>query len=470
MIKHLKNIPSFHLLQEHVSLFLTVIQLSIIIFVFILPINAQSKPIIGDYSMFTESKYKGSIYIGSHIIADSVVKHLSELKANTYLWAIEQPNAWADLANFLPKANRAGISVWVYLIPPSESSSGFPPYYIDYISWTNAIAKLSLRYSNLIGYVIDDFWYNTNMYQPGSLFSSAYITSMVNTGKAINPKLKFYPLLYSWTFNNSASASYDTLFVDNLSSLIDGAVVAFPNEHEYASSDSVDIINTISFLNDQYFVLTVTYPPSHISTKGDYGYATQTCDITNHSDISIEIDYNTLNYLNDSTYHVLELRANNKVVWKKGFGSYGYFGDTVISLTSALTGVDICSLQLGIYNSTMVYNYPAYANYIVKNVTGLNYSYSAWKSKVQGAYSVRIRKGNNQYHLPLIIMPSADSTQYAKRYSDPATPANITNRISYAGNFAPNKIEGIIIYDLNLLGGATFNLVKKVFSNISVKP
>jgi len=42
MIKHIKKIPSFHLIQEHVSLFLTIIQLSIIIFVFIPPINAQT--------------------------------------------------------------------------------------------------------------------------------------------------------------------------------------------------------------------------------------------------------------------------------------------------------------------------------------------------------------------------------------------------------------------------------------------
>jgi hypothetical protein len=76
MIKHMKKIPSFHHLQEHVSLFLTVIQLSIIFFVFIPPINAGTK-----------------------------------------LMPISEPNDWTGIIDALSKAKMTGQSIWISLLP-----------------------------------------------------------------------------------------------------------------------------------------------------------------------------------------------------------------------------------------------------------------------------------------------------------------------------------------------------------------
>src|ERR1035438_1241095 len=156
MIKHMKKIPSFHHLQEHVSLFLTVIQLSIILFVSIPPINAQTK-----------------------------------------LMTISGPNDWTDLISFLPNAKMAGISVWGSLLPPSQSPPICPtcnysePYRLDFIRWAKEIANLSLRYSNLTGYALEDFQENLNL----GYIRQTYIDSMIVTSKSINTRLQFITTL-----------------------------------------------------------------------------------------------------------------------------------------------------------------------------------------------------------------------------------------------------------------------------------
>jgi hypothetical protein len=156
MIKHIKKIPSFHLLQEHVSLFLTVIQLSIIIFVYIPPINAQTK-----------------------------------------LVPISGPNDWTELIGFLPKAKMAGISIWISLLPPSKTPPICPtcnysePYRLDFIHWAKEIANLSLRYSNLTGYTIGDLQNNLTL----GYIKQTTIDSMITTGKSINPRLQFITTL-----------------------------------------------------------------------------------------------------------------------------------------------------------------------------------------------------------------------------------------------------------------------------------
>src|ERR1035437_3117584 len=198
MIKHIKKIPSFRLLQQHVSLFLTIIQLSIIIFVFIPPINAQTK-----------------------------------------LIRIFEPNDWTKLIDSLSKAKMSGINIYVSLLPPSKTPPICPtcnysePYRLDFIHWAKEIANLSLRYSNLIGYTIENFQENLNL----GYIRQTYIDSMEVESKSINTKLQFIttlPNIYyvgkdttgngsgsSWTnkhkfstFNWTTLVGGDTVYVD----------------------------------------------------------------------------------------------------------------------------------------------------------------------------------------------------------------------------------------------------------------
>ena len=145
-------------------------------------------PFIGDYD--------AELRDGEHVDCELMVQRLQELGANTYMWLIwHSPNDWEDLHEFLPLAAEADITVWVYLVPPSETAATHPqfpysePFRLDYVRWAEEIAKLSLEHENLVGYVIDDFWGNVSP----NWFTPESIRAMVDAGRAINPEIKFCP-------------------------------------------------------------------------------------------------------------------------------------------------------------------------------------------------------------------------------------------------------------------------------------
>jgi len=126
---------------------------------------------------------------------DKLMEQLKDLNANTYNWLIWQnENDWADLQLFLPMALKNRIAVWVSLVPPSESKPiakwSSEPYGLDYIKWSEEIAKLSLQYPNLVVFSIDDFVHNLKTYTP------EYLGMMMDEIDRINPSLQFIPCSY----------------------------------------------------------------------------------------------------------------------------------------------------------------------------------------------------------------------------------------------------------------------------------
>ncbi|MBF6627197.1 MAG: hypothetical protein ITG04_01645 [Proteiniphilum sp.] len=126
---------------------------------------------------------------------DKLMEQLKDLNANTYNWLIWQnENDWADLQLFLPMALKNRIAVWVSLVPPSESKPiakwSSEPYGLDYIKWSEEIAKLSLQYPNLVVFSIDDFVHNLKTYTP------EYLGKMMDEIDRINPSLQFIPCSY----------------------------------------------------------------------------------------------------------------------------------------------------------------------------------------------------------------------------------------------------------------------------------
>ncbi|WP_408008548.1 hypothetical protein ACJROX_28540 [Pseudalkalibacillus sp. A8] len=152
-----------------------------------------------------------------HVDTPAMIEKLKELNVNTYYYLIwHEETDWDDLRfEFLPAAKEAGIDVVVYLVPPSESTGERKsyPYTTDYIAWSEAIANLSLEYSNLIGWAIDDFNHNLNTYTP------EYMAQMKETSEAINPELFFTPQMYTQSLSES--------FLETRGDYIDGVILAF---------------------------------------------------------------------------------------------------------------------------------------------------------------------------------------------------------------------------------------------------
>lgn len=138
-----------------------------------------------------------------HIDTPSLISKLKREGLNTYVYGIwDSPTDWDDLrTEFAPAAGRAGIRIWVYVVPPSEClDSPVPhrsgrcsrPYKLDFVSWAREIAKLSVANPNVVAWAIDDFVIGAN----GELFTPEYMQKIVDSQDSVNPKLGFYTTAY----------------------------------------------------------------------------------------------------------------------------------------------------------------------------------------------------------------------------------------------------------------------------------
>ncbi|GAA4524800.1 hypothetical protein [Amycolatopsis samaneae] len=162
-----------------------------------------------------------------HIDTPSLVAKLRREGLNTYVYGIwDAPTDWDDLrTEFAPVAAAAGIRIWVYVVPPSEcfddpvpSRSGrcSRPYKLDFVTWAREIAKLSVRYPNVVAWAIDDFLIGQN----GQLFTPEYMHKIVDAQDAVNPKLGFYTTAY---YSDAISPA----FYERFAPFIDGIVYPY---------------------------------------------------------------------------------------------------------------------------------------------------------------------------------------------------------------------------------------------------
>ncbi|MBS1814620.1 MAG: hypothetical protein JSS87_07075 [Acidobacteria bacterium] len=130
-----------------------------------------------------------------HIDTPRMIARLKELHVNTCNYLIwNSPSDWDDLRNeFLPAAEKAAIQVWTYMAPPAETyakGKGSDPYRTNYEKWAEELAHLSLRYRSLKAWVMDDFTWNMKTFTP------EYVARLQEITHAINPELRFFPVIH----------------------------------------------------------------------------------------------------------------------------------------------------------------------------------------------------------------------------------------------------------------------------------
>lgn len=165
---------------------------------------------------------------------DKLLEQLKDLNANTYNWLIWQnENDWDDLKLFLPMALKNKIAVWVTAVPPSESRPktkwNSEPFGLDYIKWSEEIAKLSKDYPNLVAFSIDDFVHNLAFYTP------EYVGKMVNKIDAINPSLQFIPCCYYRQITVDFAQKYTPM--------LDGVLFPYRAESEGANLKNAGLVD-----------------------------------------------------------------------------------------------------------------------------------------------------------------------------------------------------------------------------------
>jgi hypothetical protein len=405
------------------------------------PLRA-TQPILGDFA--------GEIRRpDGHIDIDANIAALKGMSANTYFYLIwHKRTDWEDLPAFAAAARREGIDVWVYIIPWSETplvkkSWGYSePFRTDYVRWAEEIGRLSLEQPNIVGYVIDDFYTNT---QPDR-FSESYVEQMVAAGKRINPKLKFYPLVYfgqPWE-----------LFTERFGKLVDGVVAAYPKSR-------VQVGNALAYLNGQPHGATATVElPRTSSRAGDKGSIVTELRVVDPANASVSFYWDSGDHGDNHGYHMAFVRVDGRLIWQTDTAELaGDGGDRVVDLdlSRVVRRGEDARIEIGIVERKGVSKYAVTARFDDIRLTGFDtrgemVSERSWKKRTAGAFQVNIYPAaseRRELHLPMILMPAGEAEQHEKRYPEAGTPRNIARKVAMSLDLVRDgRVEGVVTYCL----------------------
>ena len=393
---------------------------------------------------------------------DGMVTRLKELGVTTYYWLVwHVPTDWDDLKLFLPKAAAAGIDVWAYLVPPSESPPKYgnqysEPFRLDYHRWGQEIARLSLQHANLTAWVIDDFYANHEFFTP------AYLREMQARAKRINPRLAFLPLMY---FDEIRAK-----FVEEYRDVIDGVVVAYLQDRD-------EIEWTWAILNDAAVVPPgeLSYPWDTPSKAGDFVMASQSAQVLPAERYVVAFrerdDFTGLT----SGYHFKQLLVDGVVVWEDDVagGTFAWRKITV-DVTEHVRGRTRVTVALRLFDKKGVSNFGM--RWHLSELRGENLQFLAalaepgiWKVDQQGSFEAGFgtvaRSGERRFHIPFISMTAGDIREFQQRHGDPATPERVAEwlRMSLQAR-RDGKCDGVVTYCLDKrLQSRTFSLARELF-------
>jgi len=393
---------------------------------------------------------------------DAMVKRLKELGVNTYYWLVwHAATDWDDLKAFLPKASQAGIEVWVYLVPPSESppmygSQYSEPFRLDYRRWAEEIARLSVQHPNLTAWVIDDFYANHTFFTP------AYLREAQARSKAINPRLAFLPLMYFPEMRPK--------FVDDYRGVIDGVVVAYLQDRE-------EIERTWAILNDADVPATseLSYPWDKPSRQGEYVMVSQSAMVLPAD--RYEVRFRERDDFTGPTagYHYKQLLLDGTVAWEEDVaGGSNDWHKVTADVTQHLRGKTNVTLAFRLLDKKGVSNFGV--QWRVDQLRGENLQLAAdlsepqkWKVSRQGAFETGFgssaKIAQRRFHIPFISMVAGNETDYRVRHGEPATPERVAGllRVSLQA-WRDGKCDGVVTYCLDKGSRSTaFPLVRKVF-------
>ncbi len=130
-----------------------------------------------------------------------LIRHCEEIGANCCHFLVwHQKTDWEDFQAFVAAAEKSreltarGFTVWVYLVPPSESRSmKSEPFGLDYVAWMENAARFSASHPSVTAVCIDDFYWSP---ENRALFSREYLKKMRAAADRFNPRLALVTVMY----------------------------------------------------------------------------------------------------------------------------------------------------------------------------------------------------------------------------------------------------------------------------------
>lgn len=417
----------------------------------------------------THATYAGAIRSADgHVDTDAMVKSLTELGAGTYYWLIWGHYDWEDLKAFLPKAQAAGIQVWPYLVPPTESvphtHNYSEPFRLDYQLWGEEIAKLSLQFPNLTAWVIDDYYANRDLYTP------EYMAELQRRMKAVNPKLAFLPLMY---FNE-----IDADFVQRYQPVIDGVVVAYPQDLEEIAAARQMLEGRATVTPGQ-----IRFPNVTHSKANDFARIEQEAAVTEGA---AKIRFEDFDDFPGSTagYHFKQLLIDGEVAWEADVqGGPNLWTPVEVDVSRFVQGRAKVTIAFQLLERKGVANFPVRWRVRGLEVEGLKLEHDlgapeAWKvvsnnSAFECGYGDAIKPtGPARFHLPYVVMTAAQPVEFKLRHGEPASAERIGTWLDMCLDAARAKdCDGVVTYALDLKGSAPeYGVVKGIFARDRATP
>lgn len=399
---------------------------------------------------------------------DGTLRRVKQLHVGTYYFLIDHAATdWDDLKLFLPKAAKAGLEVWVYILPPRESppspfgATFSEPFRLNYPRWAEEIARLSLKHPNLTGWMIDDFYLDHKTFTPD------YVRAFQAKAKAINPRLAFLPLMYP------PEITRDT--VEQYRHVVDGIVVAY-------LQDRSDIDRVWELLNDAAPLPQsdeIIYPWYTVSQQGDFCQVSQTAKVEEANRYVVRFHERDSYTGSTAGYHIRQLLVDGQVEWEQDMaGGSGLWDAVTVNVTRAVHGKKQVTLAFRLFDKQPVGNFGASWRITDLRTSGLDLDAplsdsTKWKVTRQGAFETGFgtptRTTSRQFHVPFISMTAAQEVEFQLRHGGPPTPKRIADMLRTSLEaWRAGKCDGVVSYCLDLgPKSKTYPAVQKVFEEFS---
>ncbi len=377
---------------------------------------------------------------------EAMVRRLEELHVTSYYWLLWHATSdWDDLKLFLPRAAEARIEVWVYLVPPSEGpQGGYPasePFKLDYVRWAEEIARLSFQQTNLTGWVIDDFYANRKFFTPD------YVRKMQARARQINPRLAFLPLMYF--------PEITAEFVNNYQAIIDGVVVAYPQDQDEIRDARAILKGEATTQSGQ-----LGCPASTPTHPGDYVSAAVSARVVDTSRVRLHFTERDDFTGKTAGYHFKQLLVEDKILWEEDVaGGAKTWQQIEADATAAVQGKSKVTVAFRLTDKRGVSNFGV--NWRLKDLRaeGLELATtlaepSQWKVEQQGPFEAgfgsAVRKGEQRFQLPFIVMTAASAEEFKLRHGEPASPQRIADWLRMClQSRQDGECDGVVSYCLD---------------------
>lgn len=410
-----------------------------------------------------------------HIDTPATIAKLHAAHVNTYAYLIyasplygtasgakTTAAQWKDLPAFATAAALAGITVRVYLVPPSESTrSGYQPNGWDYQAWAVAIAKLALLHPNIKELQMDDFGANTkeNGSPYGFAFTPGYLKSMMSAARGIAPWLKFRAVLYYSDFVGAQA------LLPAYRGVIDGVIFPYRLRTPGGGFNTTDAslatkhglaVAGMTKCHSGSHCAHLGYPKKTGSNAGTYGQFEQTVYSTLGAPKTLKFWYNTDSDGRTRGVHFLEALIDGKPVWRSDVGAYAVntWRQGSIDVSQALAGKSSARLTFRALNARGFND--SHLSLFVDDVEGSGFLVPDGGFELGALSPWKFSASHPQFQGSLVRNRSFDFMTYATKFSTEARPTTSAYVRSVLGQalklVSAGYADGSLIYCLNLTG------------------